>query len=687
MDPYQLLDPNFSGSVGIKVAILKAVKLLLHLLRSSWIALRQFLALVLILGTTLIYTPAITAEKPTCNDLLTDPSAFRLTRPGDTSLTTLGKKLVEHMIGLSKLLKIYETNRAQITSPEKFWSVLLDALHIQLDVKGDLSQIPPKGRPLVIVANHPYGFLDGIALSHLVSSQRDDYMVLGNALLAEIPDIRERIIPVHILSGSKAEKREKFLLNRNAIQRATEHVKAGGALITFPSGVVATSNGLRADSPTVEAEWQTSVAKIILESGASTLPVRFEGKNSVLFHLVSRLNLSVREILRVALLPRELLNKSGKTVPILIGKEQPFIKLLSQAEASKLEKSKALTEILKNQVQTLAAQESISETDSSNSDRDLQPIANELSKFQRVKILNTSVANGSFQVLKEKEAFTAYKVKGADLDPNLLHHLGVLREKTFREVGEGSGLPSDTDQFDLAYDHLLIWSKEENDIVGAYRLGSFEEARRTKDFSKMYTHSQFNYQPSFFQFFDGGMLEMGRSFVVSKYQNDESAPVLQLLWGAIGEYLYQNESYRYMCGPVSLSGTYSDLSKTLIKAYFMNHHGDSLGLKAHLKPEILFPNEVPLSNGALTQVLNQYDRMSKFDGLIESLEGKGKGIPPLVKHYPGLMGAKFIEASFDPSFNTLDFLICVDLKDLDERKAAYFVGDKAKAKALANRFK
>src|SRR5690606_26556680 len=109
------------------------------------------------------------------------------------------------------------------------------------------------------------------------------------------------------------------------------------------------------------------------------------------------------------------------------------------------------------------------------------------------------VKSGKVEVYREKDSFVAYKIKGSDLHPKLLHHLGILREKTFREVGEGSGKSSDTDAFDLTYDHLLIWSKADRDIVGAYRLGSYEDARKTGDFSQMYTHAQFQYQPEFFK--------------------------------------------------------------------------------------------------------------------------------------------------------------------------------------------
>lgn len=652
----------------------------------------RLLALGLIFGTLHVPNAAL-AEEASCETLLSERSVFRLTKPEDGVIKSLTKRMVERMVGLSKLLKMYEAGQHAVRSPEDFWSVLLNTLNIELDVIGNVNQIPAKGKPLVIVANHPYGFLDGVSLAHLISQRRDDYMILGNALLSRIPEIRSRIIPVHILKGSRAEKREKFLLNREALKLAQEHVKAGGVLIAFPSGVVATSDRLTRKDPAIEQEWQTSVAKIIIETKASSLPVYFDGKNSLIFHLASRLHQSVREAMRVALLPSELLKKMGKPVRIVLGKEVPMIQLQAVAEKTSLERAKAFTDILRNQVMALSGHpelidESLIYKESKvTSDRELMPIDKELSSSQRVRLLNELMRKGKIEVYREKDSFVAYKIKGSDFPEKLLHHLGVLREKTFREVGEGSGKSSDIDEFDLAYDHLLIWNKKEKDIVGAYRLGSYEEARRTGDFSRMYTHAQFQYQPEFFKHFRGGMLEMGRSFVVSKYQNDESAPVLSLLWGAIAEYLYRNDSYRYMCGPVSLSGDYSDLSKTLIKAYFMKNHGDTEGLKGHLKPGTLFPNEVQISKSVMDEFLNQYDRMSRFDSLIETLEGPGKGVPPLVKHYPGLMGAKFIEASFDPEFNTLDFLICVDLKDLDERKAQYFVGDKEKAKILSNRFK
>jgi putative hemolysin len=313
--------------------------------------------------------------------------------------------------------------------------------------------------------------------------------------------------------------------------------------------------------------------------------------------------------------------------------------------------------------------------------RALKPLGKKLSKTKRIWLFEQALHNGTLKLYRQKGIFQVYKIRGKDLDPELLHHLGVLREETFRAVDEGSGLDADVDAFDKRYDHLLVWSATDHDIVGAYRLGEFKKALQTGRLDLMYTQSLFHFSPDFFRHFTGEIAEMGRSFVVQKYQNQSD--ILALLWGGIAEYLYQHKKMRYLCGPVSLSGSYSPLSKALIRDYFMKHHGDPDNLRNLMKPEHPFTDAVSLPAALKEQILSK--RISDFNTMIESLEGPGKGIPPLIKHYPGLLNARFIEAIVDPTFNTVDFLICVDVTGMNARKAEYFMGDKQKVQSLIER--
>lgn len=603
--------------------------------------------------------------KEKCESLLGDRSIFRLTRPEDSRLTRLGKRSIEHLVGLSKLLSLYEKKHLDVNSPESFWNVVLKSLNISLNPIGELENIPSSG-PLVVVANHPFGFLDGVALAHLLSQRRDDYMILGNAMLSQVPEIESRIFPVQILSG-KQDKKATKIYNQQSIENAKNHLKNGGALIIFPSGTVGSTNEgfLGLSGPAKEAQWRDTVGKLIKETQALSLPVYFDGKNSLLFHLASKFNKKTRELLRVALLPSELLKKINKNIDVVIGRPIPAIKL--QIEPS-------ITQALKHEVIKLSLHKDL-KNEEIVKPRTLSPLGRKLPLKQRSELLSSLIKENKALLYSEKDELKVYKVAGKNLPQKLLRHLGILREQTFRAVGEGSGKPSDFDQFDLRYEHLLMWSDEKKDFIGAYRLGSYKEARKTQNYSLMYTHDQFQYSPSFFRQFNGEMLEMGRSFIVSKSQNDPRA--LSLLWSGIGEHLLRNKEFRYLCGPVSLSGEYTDLSKTLIKNYYMKSHGDSKNLKQFLNPKTLFPSEIQISPDVMDDFMAKIKRPADLDKIIKMIEPDGKGIPPLVKHYPGLMNAQFIEASFDPDFNTLDFFICVDLKEMNPAKAKNFIGDKA----------
>ena len=113
--------------------------------------------------------------------------------------------------------------------------------------------------------------------------------------------------------------------------------------------------------------------------------------------------------------------------------------------------------------------------------------------------------------------------------PHLLEEIGRLREPTFRAVGEGTGRARDLDSFDEYYEHLFIWNRKREEVVGAYRVGRVDEIRKGPDARGLYTASLFHYREPFFQLL-GPALELGRSFVRPKQQRS-FAPLLSAVEG------------------------------------------------------------------------------------------------------------------------------------------------------------
>ena len=149
--------------------------------------------------------------------------------------------------------------------------------------------------------------------------------------------------------------------------------------------------------------------------------------------------------------------------------------------------------------------------------------------------------------------------------PNLLQELGRLREFTFRAAGEGTGEHTDIDRFDFHYKHLLLWSKKNQELVGAYRMGLTAEILPAHGIEGLYTSTLFRYDGRMFKKL-GPAVELGRSFVRLEYQR-QFAPLL-MLWKGIGHYLAAHPELLVLFGAVSVSSRYNQVSRELIVRFF-----------------------------------------------------------------------------------------------------------------------
>lgn len=173
--------------------------------------------------------------------------------------------------------------------------------------------------------------------------------------------------------------------------------------------------------------------------------------------------------------------------------------------------------------------------------------------------------------------FDAY-VAQAPRIPAILQEIGRQREIAFRAVAEGTGNSIDLDRFDSHYDHLFVWHRERREIAGAYRLARIHEVLRKHGPSGLYLSSQFHLRPQFFRAV-GCSLELGRSFVAPQYQKD--SPVLLLLWKAIGQYIVRYPECRVLCGPVSMSQSYTVDSREAVYSYFQARREQPLASYVH----------------------------------------------------------------------------------------------------------
>src|SRR5271165_4595014 len=205
---------------------------------------------------------------------------------------------------------MYLQNQRFPRPDESFWQASVRSL--ALDVRYDHNALMaiPKTGPVVVVANHPYGVLDGIVISWLVSKIRSDFVVLTNAVLMQAPEVQGFILPIDF---SETEEAQRINLTSRAAARA--QLERGGVVVVFPAGAVSTAPDRLGRKPAVDARWQPFVSQLIQRSQALVVPVWFGGQNSRLFQIASHLS----QTLRISLIFHEVRARIGTSLPVVIG--------------------------------------------------------------------------------------------------------------------------------------------------------------------------------------------------------------------------------------------------------------------------------------------------------------------------------------------------------------------------------
>ncbi len=548
--------------------------------------------------------------------------------------------LLEKLLGLDKLGKIYDARPRGATSHE-FLQYILDALGVSLELnnKENLEEIPAEG-PLLIVANHPLGGLEGIAIAKVIADIRPDVKVLTNELLRRIPELADVFIGVDVLSNKGAAG------NVGGIKQVHQHLKNDGAVLIFPAGMVSAyehSQGRVQDRP-----WSRLVGQLLKRYQCTCLPVYVEGRNSNYFYAAG----VIHPRLRTALLPRQLANKQGFTLSLSFGRPIPA------PELRLIQNPKAVTDYIRVSTDALAkvqirrplVQQQVAETIVSNaSTADLISAIDKLAEFRLI----------------EHEEFDVYCAPFDSLGP-VMEQIAIAREIAFRAVGEGTGLSKDSDQFDPNYLHLFLWDKLANRIAGAYRVGLVDEIVARHGVRGLYSRSLYEYDEAFIDRL-GSAIEMGRSFIHPDYQRKPVA--LNLLWRGIGKILVQRPRYHTLFGSVSVSREYSDLARSLIADTLLKNFKAS-EFEQLVKP--ITPHKV--KNRVWTEdMLIELANIKMLNKLIARCD-PGKTLPVLLRHYLSVNG-KLVCFNIHSKFNdTLEGLIIVDARKTEAKTLSRFLG-------------
>lgn len=545
------------------------------------------------------------------------------------------QRLVARLLGLTPLLQWYRERPAGLSAPA-FCRYALDRLGIRVEQPlGDWRRIPTTGR-LIIVANHPFGGVDGLILIEQLLTQRPDLKVLANHLLNRLDELSPHLIPVDVFRQG---------VNQRAIRQAKAHLQAEGALLLFPAGVV---KGLNWKTRRVsEAPWQETAASLVRHTASPVLPLYIEGQNRWRFQLAGLLH----PLLRTLMLPRELRAMANKTVTVRMGEVIPF------AEMAALER-KPLTDFLYLNT-LLLGQWQRPGTDASTRHSPVTSASPGRWLHREIQQLPPAC------LLHEQGNFAVF-VAAAEQIPLTLRDIGRQRELSFRATGEGTGKDIDLDRFDQWYRHLFVWDRAAQRLVGAYRLGLVQPIVQQHGLEGLYTYSLFRFDTRFLARV-GEAVELGRSFVAPEYQRQPQS--LFLLWRGIGEYLGRLEGPQTLLGPVSISADYSATVRRLLTSLFLSGFSDPQ-LQRYVKPRT--PDRqlpLPISPSLLTGLMD----IRRLDRLIFRLE-QSRGLPVLLRHYLRL-NARFLGFNLDADFgNVLDGLVVVNLHRIHPKTLKRFMG-------------
>ncbi len=567
---------------------------------------------------------------------------------------------LERMLSIRGVNEIYADVHAQLTDTEydpTFFMKTLRVMGVQFEVDSASFERIPKEGPLIVIANHPFGGVDGVVLGAMLQSVRADTKLMGNYLLGKMEGIRGNIVQVNPFD-TEASKRE----NLNGMRTAIKWLRGGGCLGAFPAGEV--SSFRIEPRAVVDPRWTDHIVSLAQRTNAPVLPIYFEGRNSWLFQTMGLLH----PRFRTAMLAREFCRSRGTEIKLRVGS------VIHPDRLKRFENNAAATEYLR--LKTYALQtEPVTEKSrrklrlpfrSATTAKTLCPLAPEQLKHQ----LRAEVeALSAEEILVEQGNFIVCCAKSTAI-PKLMLEIGRLREETFRAVQEGTGQARDLDEFDDYYLHLFMWDRANDEIVGAYRIGLADEIVRERGKQGLYTATLFHYRSKFLERL-GPAIELGRSFICLKYQRKHAS--LALIWRGIGEFVVRHPQYKMLFGPVSITDAYQSISKDLMVHFFRGHSFDeemSHLVKARKPPKA--PNMLRgISIKCIGESIESVDSVS---AIISGFEPDEKGIPILLKHYLKL-NVVLLSFNVDPAFSdVIDGLIMVDLTKTDPKILQRYFG-------------
>lgn len=555
---------------------------------------------------------------------------------------------VEKLLGflLARLIKQKELNEIIADYSHKkgfdFVDSILDEFKFTYQVSAkDKEAIPVDGR-CIIVANHPLGALDGIAILHLILTVRPDVKIVANHLLENLGSLDEYLLPINNLSGETSPKKMV------AISKALKNQEA---VIIFPAGEVSRTKWFKIR----DKSWGRGFYLFAKRTNSKIVPLFVRGKNSLLFYLTAKFS----SFLSMLLLPRQIWRQKNKIITLKVGNPIEF-SMLQKLPISEKDKIK----MLKKHTYKL------------NKNQSLFSVPAAIAHPERRSDLRLEISAG--QVLGEDAKGELIVLCQAKQNSALLREVGRLREISFRQVGEGSGTKRDLDIYDTYYEHIIIWNSQDLQIAGAYRIFDMSKNYKNQDdkkslvpeknYAKIYTKSLFKFEGDLLWL--ESALELGRSFVQPFYWSSRS---LDNLWQGIGAYCAKNPHIRYLFGTVSISANYPKEAVDYLVAFFGHYYKNPNFSVRSLNPYVL----TQAKSKEFEQLFADKCEKTAYKEMRQFLRKHNLIVPTLFKHYADIStkeGVIFTDFGIDTSFSDcIDAFVIIDLHHIKKNKYKRYI--------------
>lgn len=541
-------------------------------------------------------------------------------------------RLVLHERAINEFLAKHKHDRGLT-----FIDAVLDELNISYKTDSQqIQNIPVQGK-CVVVANHPLGALDALAMIKMISTVRQDgkIRIVANQILSRIEQLDSLIIPVDNMSGK---------LTKESMRQIQSSLDNEEMVIFFPAGEVSRAYLFRV----LDNRWKSGFIKFAQRTNSPILPIYIKATNSPLFYFSSW----IYRPLATFLLSNEMFLARNSVLDFRIGE------LISAQTMTDMHADhKRHARLMRKHLYRMARRK-----------RGIYPTQQCIAHPEPRHLIKAELKNATL-IGTTGDNKQIYLVEH-EFAPSLLNEIGRLREYSFRKVGEGSGQKRDLDRYDEYYQHLVLWDDEALEVVGAYRIGECGWILSSEGKEGLYLNELCIMSDTFEGYLEHA-IELGRSFIQPKYWGSRA---LDYLWHGIGAYLKHNPQVRYMIGPVSISGTYPESAKDALVYFYQHYFGDDQHLVQARTP--YHPSSFAIEENS--ERFNGDNYREDFRALKSYLNAFNVTVPTLYKQYSELCeegGIRFMDFGIDADFNNcIDSYILVDVTLIKQSKRERYIG-------------